>query len=299
MSQESISYFIQLIVSGLSQGAIYAIIALGFVLIYKSTRILNFAQGDLMMVGSYLWFALVVQCRIPFLLALPIVLILSVLLGAVIEKFVTRPMIGEPIFSVVMITIGMSTVFSGITPIIWGHQTEKIPSPFFEHIWLIKGVLCQSVQVYTVIITIIVFILFFLFFWFSWMGIAMRAAADNQDIALLMGIDVMIVARLSWIIGCVVATIGGILFASMYNIYPSMNFVGIRAFPAAILGGLDSVPGAILGGIFVGLIESFAGGYIDEFFGGGIKEITAFVILIFLLMIKPYGFFGQKEIERV
>ena len=299
MAGEGLKVFLQLILGGLAVGSIYALIALGFVLIYKATGVINFAQGELMMLGAYFCFTLIGQYHIPFLYAFLITLIFSAVLGIAIEFLIIRPMVGEPIFSVIMVTIGLSILLSSIVGIFWGHEEYKFPVSFSEQPIILGEVNISPEYLWTIITAVIFLVLFAFFFKFTMIGVGMRATAEDQDIAFLMGISVRKIFALSWIIASIVASVAGIFFANMYLLYSSMNFVGIRAFPAAVLGGMDSVAGAIIGGLIIGIIENMAGGYLDTLFGGGIKEITAFVVLIIILMVRPYGFFGSEEIERV
>jgi branched-chain amino acid transport system permease protein len=183
--------------------------------------------------------------------------------------------------------------------LLWGYMIKKFPAFVSENPISLAGIVISPVHLATIIITGVLIVIFALFFKFSVMGIAMRAVANDQDASLLMGISVRRIFGLSWAISAIVASIGGILLSSITILHPSSSFVGIKVFPAVVLGGLDSIPGAILGGIIIGVVENLAGGYIDPLVGGGVKEITAFVILIMIMMIRPYGLFGKEEIERV
>lgn len=299
MSGEGLKIFFQLVMGGLAVGSIYALVALGFVLIYKATGVINFAQGELMMLGAYFCFTLITRYHIPFLPAFLLTLIFSAALGMVIEFLILRPMVGEPVFSVVMVTIGLATLLRSLVGIFWGHEEYKFPAFFSAQPVALGGIRIYPEHLWTIITAVVFLALFTMFFKFTRIGIGMRATAEDQDIAFLMGISVRRIFALSWIIAAIVASVAGVFFANMYLIYSSMNFVGIRAFPAAVLGGMDSVAGSIIGGLIIGVIENLAGGYLDTLLGGGIKEITAFVVLIIILMVRPYGLFGTEEIERV
>ena len=299
MAGEGLKVFLQLILGGLAVGSIYALIALGFVLIYKATGVINFAQGELMMLGAYFCFTLITRYHIPFIPAFLITLAFSVILATLVEFLVLRPMVGEPIFSVVMVTIGLAIFLRSLVGIFWGHEEYKFPGFVSEQSIVLGGIRIAPEHIWTIITALVFLGLFGLFFKFTRIGIGMRATSEDQDVAFLMGISVRKIFALSWIIAAIVASVAGVFFANMYLIYSSMNFIGIRAFPAAVLGGMDSVAGAVIGGLIIGVIENLAGGYLDTLLGGGIKEITAFVVLIIILMVKPYGLFGTEEIERV
>ncbi len=292
-------YFIQLIVTGLVLGSVYAMVALGFVLIYKSSSVINFAQGELVLIGAYMALWLTVSLHIPFLLSFIITLIFAVLLGFAIERLFLRPMIGEPILSVIMLTIGLSVFLRGLVIILWGTETRVFPPIFSENPVKIGFVRISQVYLWSLVLSVIFLVIFTLFFKYTDIGIAMRATADDQTAALSMGISVKKVFAMAWAVAAVVAAVGGILLGNINGINISVAEFGLRVFPVVILGGLDSVPGAIIGGFTIGIIENLASGYLDPYFGGGTREVTAFIILVIVLMIKPYGLFGLERIERV
>ncbi len=292
-------YFIQLIVTGLVLGSVYAMVALGFVLIYKSSSVINFAQGELVLIGAYMALWLTVSLHIPFLLSFIITLIFAVFLGFAIEKLFLRPMIGEPILSVIMLTIGLSVFLRGLVIILWGTETRVFPQIFSETPIKIGFVRISQVYLWSLILSVIFLVIFTLFFKYTDIGIAMRATADDQTAALSMGISVKKVFAMAWAVAAVVAAVGGVLLGNINGINISVANFGLRVFPVVILGGLDSIPGAIVGGFTIGIIENLASGYLDPYFGGGVREVAAFVVLVIILMIKPYGLFGLERIERV
>ena len=292
-------YFIQLIVTGLVLGSVYAMVALGFVLIYKSSSVINFAQGELVLIGAYMALWLTVSLHIPFILSFIITLIFAVILGFVIERLFLRPMIGEPILSVIMLTIGLSVFLRGLVIILWGTETRVFPPIFSETPVKIGFLRISQVYLWSLVLSIIFLVIFTLFFKYTDIGIAMRATADDQTAALSMGISVKRVFAMAWAVAAVVAAVGGILLGNINGINISVANFGLRVFPVVILGGLDSVPGAIIGGFTIGIIENLASGYLDPYFGGGTREVAAFIILVIILMIKPYGLFGLERIERV
>jgi branched-chain amino acid transport system permease protein len=299
MDGVNLQIFFQLVLSGVIVGSIYGLVALGFVLIYKATDVVNFAQGELMMLGAYVCYYLITSHHIPFIPAFLITLLFSALLGVLTEILILRPMVGEPIFSVIMITVGLATLLRSIVGLFWGHDTYAFPSPFSEKAIDIFGLSVLPVEITTMFTALGLFILFFLFFKYSKMGLAMRATAFDQRYAFLMGISVRKIFSLSWVLASVVASIGGIFLASITALQTDMSFIGLKVFPAVVLGGIDSIAGAILGGLIIGLTENLAGGYLSQIFGSGVKELSAFFILLLVLMIKPYGLLGKKEIIRV
>jgi branched-chain amino acid transport system permease protein len=299
MASEGLTDFFQLCLSGLAVGCIYAIVALGFVIIYKATDVFNFAQGEIMTLGAFICYLFIVQLHIPIIWAFLLTFVATALIGLITEEIFLRPMVGEPIFSVIMITVGLSVLLKGVIGLSWGYMIKKFPDFVSEDPLSLAGIVISPLHLITIIVTAILIVAFAVFFKFTKIGIAMRAVASDQDASLLMGISVRKMFGLSWSISAVVACIGGILLSSITILHPSSSFVGIKVFPAVVLGGMDSIVGAILGGIIIGLVENIAGGYIDPIVGGGVKEITAFVVLLAILMIRPYGLFGKEEIERV
>ena len=295
MTGEILRNICQLSLSGLAVGSIYSLVALGFVIIYKSTDVFNFAQGELMTLGAFICYFFVVQLHIPIFWAFLLTFAVTALIGLVTEELFFRPMVGEPIFSVIMVTVGLSIFLKGVIGLCWGYMIKKFPSFVSEDPVSFAGFIISPAHLATIVVAGILILVFACFFKFSSLGIGMRAVANDQDASLLMGISVRKIFGLSWAISAVVASIGGILLSSITYLHPSSSFVGIKVFPAVVLGGLDSIPGAIVGGIIIGVVENIAGGYL----GGDVKEITSFVILIAILMIKPYGLFGKEEIERV
>jgi branched-chain amino acid transport system permease protein len=290
---------LQSLISGIVVGSIYALIALGFVLIYKSTAVINFAQGELLMFGAYLCLTLVVALKIPFWLAFFATLIAAALLGFVLERLFLRPMIGEPVISIIMLTIGLASLLQGIIHVTWGSETRVYPAIFSAEPLRFAGVVISQVYLYSVFFAVICLVLFNLFFRHSSSGIAMRAVANDQQAAQSMGISIKKIFAIAWAIAAVVASVGGILIGNINGVNASLSSFGLKVFPAVILGGLDSIPGAILGGFIIGLLEALSGIYLDPLFEGGSKEVVPFVILVVVLMIKPYGLFGTEEIEKI
>jgi branched-chain amino acid transport system permease protein len=236
---------------------------------------------------------------VPFWAAFFLTMAFSVILALLIERLVLRPMIGEPAISIIMITIGLSLVLKSSVAAIWGVEISAFPSIFPETPLRVGEIIVSQVYVYTFLASMVFLVLFALFFKYSRMGIAMRATANSNQVALSMGISVKKVFAISWCVAAVVSAVGGILIGNINGVNITLSSVGLKVFPAVILGGLDSIPGAVLGGLIIGVLENLSGGYLDQFVGGGIKEVAPFVVLVIILMIKPYGLFGTEEIERV
>ena len=293
-------YYLQLIVNGLVVGGIYSLVALGFVIIYKATKVVNFAQGELVMVGAYVCFALTVQFHIPFIWAFFITLAFSVLLGLAIERMVLRPLIGEEHISVIMVTIGMSSVLKSLVQLFWGTQIKVYPQVLPSEPVVIAGLPVAPVYIAAFVLSAVLFAIFSAFFKYSRTGVAMRATAFDQQAAQSMGIGIKNIFAMSWCIACIVSAVGGVILGNINGINAQLGHLGLKVFPAVILGGLDSLLGAALGGLIIGVLENVCDGAARQLLGlGGFREVAAFIILVVILMIKPYGLFGTKEIERV
>ncbi len=287
--------FIQLTLTGLTNGAILALAALGFVLIYKASDVINFAQGEFLLVGGYVTYAMIGQFGLAWPIGMLITIAVAIGLGALVERFVLRPLIGEPIISVIMVTIGLSSLLKAIVSTIWGNQPKAFPSFIPSEPVDVLGATVGADRLWAIVIAIIMLGLFTFFFRRSKEGIAMRAVADDQQAALSMGISVKKIFAWAWSIAAISAAVGGALVANIVGVSQELSHFGLRVFPVVILGGLDSIPGAIIGGIIIGLLETYTGGYI----GMGLNQVVPFIVLILILMVRPYGLFGQEIIERV
>jgi len=294
-----VTTFLQLVVNGLVIGVLYALVALGFVLIYKCSSVINFAQGELVMVGGYVSLNMVLYYGVPFPIAVLVAVLVSIVLGMLVERGVLRPLVGQPLTSVIMATIGLGAVLRGITPLWGGAGTRSFPPYFPKETVNILGLPVTQVNLYAMGIALVFVIIFALFFKFTRVGIAMQAVADDQQASLCMGISVKQVFAWSWAIAAVVAAVGGVMWGNVLGVDLFLASAGLKVFPVVILGGLESVVGAIIGGLIVGVVENLGGGYIDPLVGGGTKDILPYVVLIFILIIKPYGLFGKRIIERV
>lgn len=285
---------LQQIVNGCAMGCIYGMVALGFVLIYKATEIINFAQGDLMMVGAFVVFTCL-NLKIPFLPAFLISLLFMALMGIVIDRLVLRPLVGEPAFAIVMVTIGLGILIRSLSGMVWGYDTFQFSGGLADVPVRIGSVAISSVNLWIMGITLLLVVVLYLFFGRTKMGISMEAASQNQLAAYLMGIGVKGVFSKIWAISAMVAAVAGIFLTPIQFLNYNMGFIGLKAFPAAVLGGFGSVPGAMAGGIIIGVSEALAGIYLPD----GFKDVFAWIILIAVLMIRPEGIFGIQERKRV
>ncbi|MGW8286133.1 MAG: branched-chain amino acid ABC transporter permease [Candidatus Deferrimicrobiaceae bacterium] len=294
-------YFLQLVISGLVIGSIYSAVALGFVIIYKATRVVNFAQGELLMVGAYVCYAFLVQMHVPFWAALFLTILFGMVLAMFVERLILRPMIGEPAISIIMVTIGLSLVLRSLASAIWGTDILVYePKLFPQEMISFAGVPVSLEFVWCFVLSVFLLAVFSIFFKYSKAGVAMRATAFNQQVAQSMGISVKHIFALSWVISAVVSGIGGVLIGNINGINNTLYHFGLKVFPATILGGLDSILGAAIGGMIIGILENLSDGFCKTYFDlSGVKEVAPYVILVLILMVKPYGLFGTKEIERV
>ncbi len=288
-------YFIQLLVSGIAVGLVYGFIGMGFAMIYRATGVVNFAQGELMMLVAYIAFTLAGTFKLGFWPLLLASVAVSVFIGLLIEVLLIRPMLGQPVFSTVMVTIGLAVIIRSVVVLIWGADPMPLATGLSIEPIRIGPAGVYPAQLHALGIMAAVVTGLWAFFRYSRVGIAMRATANLQTVALLMGINVKRIFALSWALSAGLAAIAGVLVGVIYDLEPGMWLIGLRSFPAVILGGLDSVFGAALGGILIGVVENMSEGYI----GRGMKEIAGFLLILIVLMVRPYGLFGKPDIERV
>jgi len=287
--------FAHLVISGLAVGFIYGLVALGFVLIYKATEVINFAQGDLMMLGAFIAYTLIEILGVPVVMGVLISMLFMAIFGFIVDRFLLRPLVGQPIFSIVMITIGLGIIMRSGAGMIWTFDTIPFPKIFPETTVNIQKLIISVTHVWIIGISICLVFLFFLFFKFTDAGISMRATAQNHLATILMGVSVKRVFSMIWAISAAVAALSGILIAPLFFLDYNLGHIGLKAFPAAILGGFNSIPGAILGGLIIGITENLAGGYLP----GDLREVSCWIILILVLMIKPEGILGKLERKKV
>lgn len=290
-------FFMQLLVGGLSIGFLYGLSAMGFVMIFKSSSVLNFAHGELLAIGAYFFLALATWAKLPIPLAFLLALGGCFVLGLLIERIFLRPLIGEPLIFVIMLTVGLAAMFKGLILLIWGGNLYTYPD-FLPKFLELRLEMIRIPPVYgaALLIGTLFLILFGLFFKFSSQGIYMRSVADNQRAALSLGVNVKRVFALSWAIAALVAGMSGMVLGIINGVnVHNLSAIGLKVFPVVILGGLDSIGGAIIGGIIIGLLETFTGGYLSP----SLRDVVPYIVLVLILLIKPYGLFGLKEIERV
>ena len=289
--------FLQLVISGIAQGCIYGLIALGFVLIYKATETVSFAQGDLMMLGAFAGLAGMTMLGFPFWLAVMSAIGAMALLGLVTERLVIRPILGQPAFSIVMLTIGLGYVGRGLITMIpgIGTETHTLPVPYKDQSWTLGGLVVSMEQTAVIVVTAVLCAALYALFKYSKLGLAMQASSQNQLAAYYMGIPVKRLNGLVWALAAAVAAIAGLLLAPITFVHANMGFIGLKAFPAAVVGGFGSLPGAIVGGLVIGIVESLSGFYLPE----GFKDIAAYIVVLIMLMVKPNGLFGEKLRKKV
>ena len=288
---------LQLALSGIAIGCVYALVALGFVLIYKATETVNFAQGELLMLGGFFAYTATALMGWPYWAAIVFAVLVMAIFGMGVERIVLRPVLGQAQFTVVMVTIGVGYVMRGVVSMVpgWGTDTYKIANPFADRVINIGGAVISLEQLMIIVMTAALCAVLFLFFRFTRIGIAMQASSQNQLAAYYMGIPVRRINTLIWGLSAAVATFAGILLAPLTFVHANMGFIGLKAFPAAVVGGFGSIPGAIVGGLVIGLVESFAGYYLPE----GFKDIAAYIVVLLVLIIKPSGLFGDKLRKKV
>jgi branched-chain amino acid transport system permease protein len=291
--------FLQFTITGISVGMIYALIALGFVLIWKSSGVANLALGQIVLVSSWFTYAVLVQARFPLWLAFPLVIVFALALGWIIERFALRPLIAQPILALITVTLGIGYFIEGVITFIWPWSVDALPRLFPREVIHIGPAIISQEYLWVVVICLVILALLTLFFRYHKMGIAMRATADDQKAVQACGIPVTKVFSRSWMFACVVAAIGGVLISSIGGISHGLVETGLKSFSVVILGGLDSFVGAVVAGPIIGLCENIGAGYLTHFAWAGVKDIIPFIIIIIVMIIKPYGLFGEERIERI
>ncbi len=289
------NYFLNLLMSGLVIGSLYGLISMGFAIVYRATGMVNFAIGEVMMMTAYISYSLARIPGVGIVSLLCMTIPAAIILGLLVERVFIRPMLGEPMFSRVMVTIGLAVVIRSTVILIWGVEPKAFPRPLGDDVIRFGELALYAGQIFSLVVMALLCLLMWSFFRHSRIGIAMRATSNNETTALLMGINVNRISAISWALSSVFAAFAGLSFCLMFSLEPEISQMGLRGFPATILGGLDSVVGGAFGGLIIGVAENMAGGYL----GRGLKEIAGFVLIILVLMVKPYGLFGQREIERV
>ncbi len=289
-----------LLLNGIIVGALYGVVAMSFVLIYKATQVVNFAQGEFLLVGAWVCWWLLVQFQVPFFIGFFITLAFMGAFGVLLQIVVLRPLIGEPIISIIMVTIGLSLFFQALMGWIFGVVPESYPQIFETPIVELFGLRIQTIYLWSLAISLVIMAVFAWFFKYSKQGLAMRATAFDQQAAQSMGVNVKHVFAMSWAIAAVVSAVAGVVTGVINGVSPGLAAVGIQVFPAVILGGLDSIVGAVVGGLIIGVLERVAF-LLDVTWlkFGNLQQIAPFYVLIAILMFKPYGLFGTRDIERI
>jgi branched-chain amino acid transport system permease protein len=288
-----------LLSNGILIGLMYSLIALGFVLVYKATDAVNFAQGEFVMIAGFVAVGALTVAGVPLWLSILASLVGMIAFGFALERVMLRKLIGRPIIAVVMATIGLAAILRGLGPFGIFQGTRTLPLPLPDEPFVLGPLFIPPIQLVGGAVSLIFLAAFGYFFLKSRKGVAMRAVADNQQVALAMGINVERYFGLAWAMTGVVSALGGVLWGNMLGVDVNLALVGFKVFPVVILGGLDSIPGAVVGGLIVGVVENLAAGYIDPYVGGGTKDFAPYVLMILALMIRPYGMFGKRIIERV
>jgi len=286
---------LQLVLNGLAVGCIYGLVALGFVLIYKTTELVNFAQGDLLMLGAFTCYMFVVWYGVGYWLAFALAVVVVALFGAALDATVLRRVIGQPQFAVVMLTIGLGATFRSFASITWGSEIYTLPTPFSARQTMVGKVSVSHEYVAIIVGTVLLCAALYTFFTYTKVGVAMQATSQNQLAAYYMGIPVKRMFSLIWAISAGVAAVAGVLLAPVSLIDVNLGFIGLKAFAAAVLGGFGSILGALIGGLTIGLIEMFAGTYLPQ----GFKDVAAYVVLLVVLAVRPQGMFGTVGRKKV
>ncbi len=291
--------FLQALITGIMMGGIYALVALGWTLIYKCSGVLNLAMGELTLIGAYVSLTLYLW-GVPFLLALLLTIIIGFILGLITERLFLDKLIGEPVLTVIMVTVGLSFFFRGILVFIFGTDTVIFDPPVFPMKPIeLGGIIIGQVYLWSFIAAIVLLLVFVAFFQYTRWGLSMQATADDEMAALSLGVSARFVYAIAWGIAFVAAGVGGALLSNINGLNISVGYLGLLVLPAVVLGGLNSVPGAIVGGIIIGVLQNLSGTYLDRFFPGGVKEIAPFIFMVIILFYKPFGLWGWERIERV
>jgi len=291
--------FLQYVITGIAVGMVYALIALGFALIWKSSGVANLALGQLVLISSWFTYGMLVQAKFPYWIGFPLTILFAMFLGWMIERFTLRPLVAQPILSLITVTLGVAYFLEGVVTFIWPMSVAALPRIFPQEPIHIGPAVVSQEYIWAAAISLVLFGLLSLFFKYHKMGIAMRATADDQLAVQACAIPVTSVFSLSWMFACVVAAIGGVLISLIGGITFGLVETGLKSFSVVILGGLDSFVGCMVAGPIIGLAENLGGGYLTPLIGPGIKDIIPFIIIIIVMFIKPYGLFGESRIERI
>ena len=294
------TFFLQLVITGFALGMVYALIAIGFVIILKCSEVFNIAQGHFVMIGGYLGYTFLITFGLPIWASLLLAIITAIMMGLVIERLALRPLVGQPVIAVIMMTIALSTIFEGLATLIWGGEYKTYHGVLPTVTLQLGELSIPSETSIGMIVSIMVVAILMLLFRYTKIGLAMRATAEDEQVVQSVGIRVTTVYAFSWVIASVVGVIGGILLGGVSGVMVPLAQVGIKAFAVALLGGVNSIGGAIVAGIILGMLENVAAGYLDPLLpGGGLANVFPFIVMIIVLIFRPYGLFGQVRVERI
>jgi branched-chain amino acid transport system permease protein len=294
------TFLLQLVITGFALGMIYALVAIGFVIILKCSEAFNIAQGHFVMIGGYLGYTFLVTLSLPIWASLLLAIVTATVLGLVIERLTLRPLLGQPVVAIIMMTIALSTVFEGLATLFWGGEYKTYHGVLPTVTLQLGDLSIPSETTIGMIVSIVAVAVLMFLFRYTKIGLAIRATADDEQVVQSAGIRVTTIYALSWVIACVVGVIGGILLGGVSGVMIPLAQVGIKAFAVVLLGGVNSIGGAIVAGIILGVLENVAAGYLDPLLpGGGLANVFPFIVMIIVLTIKPYGLFGQVRIERI
>jgi branched-chain amino acid transport system permease protein len=283
------------VVSGLATGCVYALVALGFVLIFKATDVVNFAQGEFVMASGFISYTLLIWYGLPYWVVFFITILLSGIMGVVLERVVVRPIMDAPIFSIVIATIGASTIMRSTAGIVYGYDVLPLQTIFSKNPIRLSVFNFTIMDVGVIGFSLAIMLALYLFFKLTKTGMAMRATAQSQAAAQLMGVSVKQIFSLTWAISAGISGVAGVLIAPIIYLDPNLGIIAVKAFAGAILGGFGSIPGAIVGGMLLGVLENLSG----YFFNAGIKQVSTYILLILVLIVKPSGLFGAATMKKV
>jgi len=296
-----VTFFLQLMVSGFALGMVYALIAIGFVIILKCSKAFNIAQGHFVMIGGYLGFTFLVTFHLPVWASLLAAIAVAIVMGLLIERLTLRPLIGQPVLAIIMMTIALATIFEGLATLIWGGEYKAYHGVLPNLTLKIGEISIPSEMLIGIMVSVVTVAILMLLFRYTKSGLAMRATAEDEQVVQSAGIKVTTVYALSWVIACVVGVISGIILGGVSGVMVGMSQVGLKAFAVVLLGGVNSIGGAIIAGITLGMLENIAAGYLDPLLpaGGGLANVFPFIVIIIVLVFRPHGLFGLAEIERI
>jgi branched-chain amino acid transport system permease protein len=295
------TFFLQLVISGFALGMVYALVAIGFVLILKCSNVFNVAQGHFVMIGGYVGYTFLVTFGLPVWASLLLSIVVAIIMGLLIERLALRPLVGQPVLAVVMMTLALATILEGVATLVWGGEYKAYHGVLPTVTVQLGELSIPPEMTIGLMVSIVAVVVLVLFFRYTKIGLAMRATAEDEQVVQSAGIRVTTVYALSWVIASVVGVIAGILLGGVSGVMVEMNTVGLKALAVALLGGMDSIGGAIVAGITLGVLENVAAGYLDPLLpaGGGLAHVFPFIVIIIVLIFRPHGLFGLVEIERI